>query len=293
MFVFGETGDPNPETVRLIESIVRSQIVSTVRQALIQTHRRGGRALSVEDIVFLVRHDRAKVSRIRAYLGFKDVRKNAKDTSSSVDPNAADFGAGGGEETGAGPSASAPVPSFRKRRVKFSWDLLGPYQDVLGEDEDEDDEDMLQAYEEQIARLKKADDMTKVMTQEEYMYYSECRQASFTYKKLKRFRDWAGLTALNDGRSPEVVDILGFLAHEAVARITETAQTVRKEWNAAATGSGSTGNGKEDGPFQAPPEQEKPLEPAHVQEAYRRMQKVSMPMSLFRGGLVRTTLSLT
>ncbi|KXS14701.1 hypothetical protein M427DRAFT_57362, partial [Gonapodya prolifera JEL478] len=142
---------------------------------------------------------------------------------------------------------AVPVTSFRKRRVKFSWDLLAPYQDVLGEEEYDDDEDMLQAYEEQLARLKKADEMTRSMTQEEYMYYSECRQASFTYKKLKRFHDWSGLAV------------------------------VRKEGNERGTGpgfaEGSTSIVRNDGPFQAPPEQERPLEPTHVHEAFRRMQR--------------------
>jgi transcription initiation protein SPT3 len=41
-----------------------------------------------------------------------------------------------------------------------------------------------------ICRLKVADQVTRSMTQEEYIYYSECRQASFTYKKLKRFKEW-------------------------------------------------------------------------------------------------------
>lgn len=45
-----------------------------------------------------------------------------------------------------------------------------------------------------IARLKKlkmADDRTKNMTREEYVHWSECRQASFTFRKGKRFREWA------------------------------------------------------------------------------------------------------
>lgn len=36
--------------------------------------------MSAEDLIFLIRHDRAKVNRLRTYLSWKDVRKNAKDT---------------------------------------------------------------------------------------------------------------------------------------------------------------------------------------------------------------------
>lgn len=32
MFVFGEVQDPNPETVSLVEDIVRSQIIELVRR---------------------------------------------------------------------------------------------------------------------------------------------------------------------------------------------------------------------------------------------------------------------
>lgn len=41
--------------------------------------RRGARYLSAEDLIFLIRHDRGKVNRLRTYLSWKDVRKHAKD----------------------------------------------------------------------------------------------------------------------------------------------------------------------------------------------------------------------
>ena len=36
--------------------------------------------MSAEDLIFLIRHDRAKVNRLRTYLSWKDVRKHAKDS---------------------------------------------------------------------------------------------------------------------------------------------------------------------------------------------------------------------
>lgn len=42
--------------------------------------RRGARYLSAEDLIFLIRHDRGKVNRLRTYLSWKDVRKHAKDS---------------------------------------------------------------------------------------------------------------------------------------------------------------------------------------------------------------------
>ena len=98
MFVFGEIQDPNHETVNLVEDIVRGQLIELVRrdtltfpfvvhsrlafqilQARALANRRGARYLTAEDLIFLIRHDRGKVNRLRTYLSWKDVRKHAKD----------------------------------------------------------------------------------------------------------------------------------------------------------------------------------------------------------------------
>lgn len=98
MFVFGEVQDPNPDTVNLVEDIVRGQLIelvscaalahklsvdditSQIVQARALATRRGARYLSAEDLIFLIRHDRGKVNRLRTYLSWKDVRKHAKDS---------------------------------------------------------------------------------------------------------------------------------------------------------------------------------------------------------------------
>jgi len=79
MFVFGEVQDPLPETVRLVEDIVRGQIIEIVTRARLLTHLRSSRFLSSEDLIFLIRDDRGKVNRLRTYLSWKDVRKKAKE----------------------------------------------------------------------------------------------------------------------------------------------------------------------------------------------------------------------
>ena len=49
-------------------------------QARAQSARRGARVLSVEDLIFMIRHDRPKVNRLRTYLSWKDVRKKVKES---------------------------------------------------------------------------------------------------------------------------------------------------------------------------------------------------------------------
>src|ERR1700722_3578105 len=80
MFVFGEVEEPITETVNLVEDIVRSQLIELIVQARALATRRGARYLSAEDLIFLIRHDRGKVNRLRTYLSWEDVRKHAKDS---------------------------------------------------------------------------------------------------------------------------------------------------------------------------------------------------------------------
>ena len=51
-----------------------------LRQASDLANRRGVRSISTADLIFLIRHDKAKVSRLRTFLSWKDVRKNVKDS---------------------------------------------------------------------------------------------------------------------------------------------------------------------------------------------------------------------
>ena len=64
-------------------------------QATALANRRGVRSISVADLIFLIRHDKAKVSRLRTFLSWKDVRKNVKDSDDKGGADAgdaADFG---------------------------------------------------------------------------------------------------------------------------------------------------------------------------------------------------------
>lgn len=138
MFVFGNVIDPHSDVLKLVEDIVRNQVIEMVsvrgwslgplrggpqRRAdvlgigiaqwhlmppsplrplsqLLQSRalssRRGSRYLSPEDLIFLIRYDRAKVNRLRTYLSWKDVRKNAKESSGDAGAGA-DVGEGGDE----------------------------------------------------------------------------------------------------------------------------------------------------------------------------------------------------
>jgi transcription initiation protein SPT3 len=321
MFVFGEVQDPTTETVNLVEDIARGQIIELIVQARNLASRRGARYLSAEDLIFLIRHDRAKVNRLRTYLSWKDVRRHAKDSGGD--------GAAGMEvetlEDGADDKLNAKA---QKITIKLPWEILTIYSEVLPQD-DEEDEDDIEAHEASVLRLKEADDVTRQMTREEYQHYSDCRQASFTYRKSKRFREFLNLPPHLDLRAnDDTVDIVGFLAFEMVRSLTIAGLEVKKsleesylhEDYASSPVSGKRKLGmsgdspnkrrREDSPdceqpsalpacslFLPPPEARTPLRPEHIQDAFARMQgdwsqRRTAGMRNWRGGLVRTGVSL-
>ncbi|KAF9100995.1 Transcription initiation protein spt3 [Mortierella sp. AM989] len=345
MFVFGEVSDAIQETTMLVEDIVRSQVIEIICLAAQQARKRSSRFMSAEDLIFLIRHDRPKVNRLRTYLSWKDVRKNVKDSSDGAGGTGADDvvgiedaagdGKGGGDGAAGGPGGknagaaggAVPVSKARRMRVKLSWELLNGFSDAMvgnGDDDDDDDDDE-DAYLDSMQRLRDADRITFAMTREEYEHYSECRQASFTYRKAKRFREWANMSSYIDMRpNDDIIDILGFLTFEMVTTLTETALKVKKEEdekqrlhreavvaakskNKSEEGGGSAGSaengntsGGEDmdvdenipGLFSLPPSEQSPLQPRHIREAFRRLQRAPLPIKNFQGGLARTKVSL-
>jgi transcription initiation protein SPT3 len=248
--------------------------------------RRGVRTISTDDLIFLIRHDRAKVSRLRTFLSWKDVRKSAKDS---------DDKAGGGEQVDefdladpgpVGPSVGTRNAKNKKAKVGLPWDVSSFYSEQVPEREDEEDEEEDEMTAATLARLRQADERTRGMDATEYLHFSECRQASFTFRKGKRFREWAGFGIVTDSKpNDDIVDILGFLTYEIVTLLTEEALAVKNEEDArkgaeagasdanGAAGGGSRKRRREPGLFDPPEEARTPVGPRHIQEAFRRLQK--------------------
>ena len=90
MFVSGETGEPSPETTTLIESIVQDQVQHMLRECTALATRRGSKSISTDDLFMLIRHDRAKISRLRHFLQWKDVRRSVKDSDDKGGDGGAD-----------------------------------------------------------------------------------------------------------------------------------------------------------------------------------------------------------
>jgi transcription initiation protein SPT3 len=285
MYVSGETGEPTVETTSMIEEIVRQQVIEILRNCTELAARRGSRSITINDLIFQIRDDAPKVSRLRTFLSWKDVRKSARDSDEKggdADVGGVGDEAGGpGGGVGAGPVVEDPAAKKNKKaKVKLPWEPGSFYSQEVPERDDEEDEEEEEMNLITLQRLRKADERTKAMTREEYVTWSEYRQASFTYRKGKRFKEWAGFGIVTDSKpSDDIVDILGFLTFEMVQTLTEEALKIKEHEEQSKSGSGAGGGETASkkrklaqGLFDPPSEGKTPVEPRHIQEAFRRLQ---------------------
>ncbi|KAL7416364.1 transcription initiation factor IID, 18kD subunit-domain-containing protein, partial [Mrakia frigida] len=300
LFVAGEVREPLQETTHQVEDIVKSQVIELAVRAKTIANRRGSRALAPEDLIFLFRDDRPKVNRLKTFLSWMDVRKNTRSTTENevqVSSNApSNFGARFYRLTLLNSplfSSDQLTTTLPRTIVKLPWELTSIYSDFLDEPQaaststTEYEDQLHQLYRDNLQRLKTADEVTKNMTEETYAYYSECRQASFTFKKGKRFRDFVNFSLYLEVKpSDEVIDILGFLAFEVVHNLGVQALQVKRDLegapppppppsSAAPPPSTIKPNGIVCGLFASPPREANrtPLKAAHILEAYARIQR--------------------
>ncbi|KAL2172838.1 hypothetical protein VTG60DRAFT_16 [Thermothelomyces hinnuleus] len=279
MYVSGETGEPSVETTGIIEDIVRQQVIEILKNCTELAARRGSRSITINDLIFQIRDDAPKVSRLRTFLSWKDVRKNVKDS----DDKGGDADLGAAEDPVGGVVAGGPVDDTAKKnkkaKVGLPWEPASYFSVEVPEREDEEDEEEEEMNYITLQRLRKADERTKAMTKEEYVTWSEYRQASFTYRKGKRFREWAGFGIVTDSKpSDDIVDILGFLTFEMVQTLTEEALKIKENEDQYRERTGENAGKKRKLPgggglFDPPSEGRTPVEPRHIQEAFRRLQQ--------------------
>ncbi len=230
--------------------------------------------------MFQYRHDKAKIARLKNFLSWKDVRKNVKDSEDKGGGDGADIGAdedvlGAGIVPGAAPSD--PVKKTKRAKVELPWDVHSFFSETVPPREDEEDDEAEDMNYATLQRLKNADERTKNMTREEYVHWSDCRQASFTFRKGKRFREWAGFGVVTDSKpNDDIIDILGFLTFEIVQTITEEALKVKAAEDAYKKDTGgetqTRKRKRESGLFDPPKEERTSVQVRHVNEGFRRLQ---------------------
>ncbi|KAF9772390.1 hypothetical protein IL306_009917 [Fusarium sp. DS 682] len=213
MFVAGETQEIANETSALVESIVRDQIIHILTKANELAARRGQKFLTLPDIIFQIRHDTARVTRLQNILRWKKCRKDAKKADDDVDDA---LSASDGEDTSKKTveSAAALMPWDEE----FMFSVRPPGGDA----------DSIQINEETRQRLTWTDEVTRKMTGDEYKKWCAYRKASFHRTKESRFREWARIGVVADiKKKDDCIEILGCLAVEMVHRLTHIALTIQ------------------------------------------------------------------
>lgn len=128
-FVLGQVTEADDNPVKHIEELVRTQLIEIVSssftppchltaltapsalqvlQARTQAIRRGSRQLSVEDLLFLIRHDTPKVTRLKAYLSSKSAHQKPRESEELDDERELEQLAIQIEQQGAGESLPLP-----------------------------------------------------------------------------------------------------------------------------------------------------------------------------------------
>jgi transcription initiation protein SPT3 len=248
--------------------------------------------MSNNDIIFQVRHDNARVERIRTFLTWKAIRKTVKDSDDKegfVDEADLDDGAV------AGPADDASANRAKLPTVSFPWDISSFFSEHVAHISPDDLLDITSS-EAALEKLRKNDVRTRDMTVAEYATWSEYRHASLTYRKVKRFREWCGLGAIVENKpNDDVMDILGFLTSEMVQNLTAEALRVQEQ-DMVRTGQGAVTGSEifqkaKGGLFAEPEGARKAVDERHVRTAFQRLQKQPKNSRAFLNG-ARTSPSL-
>ncbi|KAJ1500689.1 Transcription initiation protein spt3, partial [Coelomomyces lativittatus] len=136
MYVFGEVQDVLPEVSMLVEDIVKRHIIELITNSNTIMRLRSSRYISVEDVVFLIRHDSSKINRLKDYLSWKDLRKNIKDENAV--------------ENDLGEEDAPEVTERAKKRPRFNWEPIKEFTDHLEDDSEDEDEEDLEAHRESL-----------------------------------------------------------------------------------------------------------------------------------------------
>lgn len=209
-------------------------------------------ALSIETILMAIRHDRIKYNRVIEYIAWKEVRKSAAKQQVELSDNLI-YDLSSNEEV----EEFSSVPLGQSYAFKSaSWSFLNQ---LLSCCQDEKSRPIVKEFlaaqgslgadptsaREVQERLKNADRETMEMSKEQYLTWTEYRQASFTYKKGRKFREWLtnrysstdvflnhhpltekSTWIKNIRMNDDVVEAMGFIAFEIVHQLVSSSLRV-------------------------------------------------------------------
>lgn len=191
LYALGDSKSPKLSTCKLLQNIIKNTLLSLIHRASKIKNIRRGKLLTVEDFCFVLRKNPNKVKRVLSSITFKELRKKINDDIDEIELNEEEF----------------VFDWMVDRNVKYF-----EYEEVESSDE-------------YLERLQRIDELTTKMSINEYLEFTECRQASFTYRKQKKFKEFLGI---EEKLKDDVVDILGFIAYEILCTIVEEGIKIKK-----------------------------------------------------------------
>ncbi|RGP71927.1 hypothetical protein FSPOR_3042 [Fusarium sporotrichioides] len=284
MYVAGETQDVSNETLTLVEQIVHEQIRHLLTTAGELAARRRKRVVSIEDIIFQIRHDATRLARIQTLLRWRAIRREAKKMNREADGDAdADVDADMDEEDLPDDQLeSPPTEEVTNKKTQtpaaiLSWDVESFFS-IIPPGGDTNESLLDKPSEVSLESLRWADEITKNMSKEEYDRWVVYRNASFTTRKPKRFRDWAGIGIIAKvKKKDDTLEIIGFIAAEMVKRLTDIALTIQAQDLAAyqrQNGQSAPALGtRRHGLFVPLTTERPPIDVGHVRRAFHETQK--------------------
>ncbi|KAK1756699.1 hypothetical protein QBC47DRAFT_443206 [Echria macrotheca] len=302
MFIAGVSGEPSVQTTTLMECLVRGMIHQVLETADTLAQGRKEKKFNTKDIILQFGRNEDRLTRIREFIRLRNLRKTAErsDKEAGGEVDAAELAANDNDDDSDGASGLS-TDGTKKRKADaldaavdvptehLPWSTVNmfpyaaqlAYSSTLSPPETEDTPVMAKPTTStaRIARLKKEDERTKKMTQEEYSRWTEARNSSFT-KHKKEFRQWCRLGKLADSTSKsseEVLAVLNMLACEWVIKITEKALAIKQNEMRTSKSVRDTGatNGSATRPsmFSDSTAATVPMvEPSHVRAAYQALQ---------------------
>lgn len=206
MFGFGDSHKPNPDTVRLVESIVVKQMRALVREALKYSE---DNTLKGEELVFLMRHNKYKMRRFVQYLINKRNKSRLLQNSYSFDIEL---------QQNEGNKAQKIKHQHLMEFIE-KIDETGEFTDLSEFDDVK--------YERQI----RADRISQALDEKKYLDFCKARCASFSnkdtvYKNLEKLKLW--IYPKDEIKFTESsLEVLAYYAYQTVAEIIDYALLVR------------------------------------------------------------------
>ncbi|XP_078490405.1 transcription initiation protein SPT3 homolog [Ciona intestinalis] len=243
MHAAGDVSQPCKATATLVLNIVYSQICVLLSKASEMAELRNSNEIGIEDIVVLMRTSLSKCRQLHEYFYLKENKKLVMQ---------------GMEFENVGEWCGGAKLNKLSTILKNSIVLIDPSYTLLND---------AKSNEDRMQRLQRAEEQTRCMNKEQYLFYSQARKVTFL-KRMNKFLQWfVNFVDYFDTKpNMDAWEVIAYLAHETVVNIVHLALLIKHEKmsveDIAATGSYDKVNIKE--------KVSTPLTTHDVSEAYRR-----------------------